>query len=154
MVKAGKFILAALLIFTAGALTGSALLSFQAKTRRQQEVAKRETIPFLLWQRFELLRRTERQLELTAEQRTRIEAQIKESQERFRKMWEPLAPAARVELEQLRGRVFAEMTPEQKAKFEELLRQRPGRRPGESTNTVPTGVKPATNAVPAQPAGN
>lgn len=152
--KAWKFTFAALVIFAAGAIAGSAWVSFQTKTRRQQEVAKRETVPFLLWQRFELLRRTERQLELTSEQRTRIETQIKESQERFRKMWEPMAPAAHSELEQLRRRVFAEMTSAQKSKFEELLRQRPGRRPGEAMNPVPAGGKMSTNTESIQPAGN
>ena len=157
--KPWKFIFAALLIFAAGAITGFTVSNFQAKTRRQAELAKRETIPFMLWQRFEQLRRVERQLELTAEQRTKIEVQIKESQERFRKLWEPLAPEAKVELEQLRQRVFAEMTPEQKTKFEEILRQRTGRRPGEGTNApsnnlrVPTNSVP-TNAAPVQSTGN
>ena len=149
--KAWKFTFAALLIFAAGAITGYTIFNIQAKTRREAEVAKRETLPLMLWQRFEMLRRTERQLELTAEQRTKIEVQIKESQERFRKLWEPLAPQAKVELDQLRERVLAEMTSEQKAKFEEMLRARIGRRPGEGTNAPMPGLRNPTNASPVQP---
>ena len=149
--KAWKFTLAALLIFAAGGITGYTISNLQAKTRRQAEVARRETMPFMLWQRFEQLRRVERQLELTAEQRTRIEAQIKETQERFRKLWEPLAPQARTEFEQLRDRVLAELTPDQKAKFEEMLRARPVRRPGEGTNAPISGPRAPTNASLVQP---
>lgn len=153
--KAWKFTFAALLIFVAGGVTGYTVSNLQTKTRRQAEVAKRDTLPLMLWQRFEVLRRTEKQLELTAEQRMHIEAQIKESQERFRKLWEPLAPQAKTELEQLRQRVLAELTPEQKTKFEELLqRQRPGRRPGEGTNGVMSMPRPPTNAAPPQTPGN
>ncbi|HTH47990.1 MAG TPA: hypothetical protein VMB21_10795 [Candidatus Limnocylindria bacterium] len=152
--KSWKFTLAALLIFAAGGVTGFTLSNLQAKTRRQAEVTRRETFPLMLWQRFEQLRRVERQLELTAEQRSKIEGQIKERQEHFRKLWEPLAPQAKVELEQLRANLIAELTPEQKTKFEELMRQRSGRRPGEGTNAPANVVPPATNTPSAQSPGN
>jgi hypothetical protein len=156
-VKDWKSSLAALVIFSAGTLAGSAWTSLQAKTRREQEFAKRQTIPLMLWQRFEQLRRVERQLELTADQRLKIETQIREAEERFRKLWEPLAPTAHAELQQLRSRVLAEMKPEQRAKFEEMLRQRPlgpfGPRPA-STNAAPSDPKDITNSPPVQPAAN
>lgn len=158
--KTWKFILAAVVVFAAGALTGGAFVNLQAKARQQQAVTKRNAIPFMIWQRFEVLRHAERQLELTPEQHSRIDAHIKEAQERFRKLWEPVAPAARGDLEQLREQVLAELTPAQKVRFLELLRRRPWLRPGlpsgESTNSALPPGKPtqSSNAVPAHAAGN
>lgn len=146
--KAWKIILAAVLLFTAGAATGVAVtrLRTQAKVRAQAE--KRSPLPAIAWQRYEFLRRAQRDLKLSDEQKTRIEARVKESQERFRRLWEPIAPQAREEFEQLRDQIRAELTAEQQARFDELLKksEKERRRAREGTNAaagrVPKGDKP------------
>lgn len=146
--KAWKVILAAVLLFTAGAATGVAVtrLRTQAKVRAQAE--KRSPLPAIAWQRYEFLRRAQRDLKLSDEQKTRIEARVKESQERFRRLWEPIAPQAREEFEQLRAQIRAELTAEQQARFDELLKksEKERRRAREGTNAaagrVPKGDKP------------
>jgi Spy/CpxP family protein refolding chaperone len=84
--------------------------------------------------RIDLLRRMERELDLTTEQRERVDRIIKESQERTRHIMEPVAPQMRDELQRTRERFRAVLTPQQQARFDELSKQPPRprdqRRPG------------------------
>ncbi len=82
-------------------------------------------------QRLEFLNRVQRELDLNPEQRARIEKIITEGQIQTKEMWEPVAKQMRQEMQQVRERIRAELTPEQKLRFEELLKQRPPRRPVE-----------------------
>lgn len=73
------------------------------------------------------IRRLERELDLTPEQRERIEALVKETQGRTRQAWQDLQPRLRDEFRRLREDIRAVLTPEQRGQFEELLRRpRPG----------------------------
>jgi len=82
-------------------------------------------------QRMEFLNRVQRELNLDPDQRLRIEKIISDGQTRTRELWEPAAKQMRQEMQQAREKIRAELTPEQKARFEELLKQRPSRKPGE-----------------------
>ncbi len=150
--KALKLIVATLVIFGAGIVVGTLLESRRMAQARRTEIDRRGAVPLALWQRFETLRRTMRQLELSPEQNARIEGIIKESHARFQKLWEPMAPMARAELEQLKSRIAAELGPEKQAKFEEILRQRSQRRPHPSTNSVPAEPKSPQTLIGAPPA--
>ncbi len=146
--KAWKVILAAVLLFTAGATTGVALTRLRVRAKVRSEAERRSPLPAIAWQRYEFLRRAQRDLKLSDEQKSRIEAKVKDSQERFRRLWEPIAPQAREEFEQLRAQIRAELTPEQQARFDELLKksEKERRRAREGTNAaagrVPKGDKP------------
>ncbi len=140
--KALKLILATLVIFTAGVVVGTLVETRRMTQARRAEMDRRGALPLALWQRFETLRRTIRQLELPQEQRNRVEGLIKESHDRFQKMWEPMLPVARAELEQLKSRISAELGPELQARFEESLRQRIQRRQHSPTNQPPAEPKP------------
>lgn len=126
--KAWKVILAALVLFAAGAITGAVVARWQAHRAYQAEQSKRSPLPPTAWQRLEFLRRAQRDLSLNDEQKTRIDGLLKDSQERFRKLWEPIAPQARTEFETLRDRIRAELTPEQQQRFDELLKKTERRR--------------------------
>jgi len=76
----------------------------------------------------EFLNRVQRELNLTPVQRERIEKIISEGQVRTKELWEPVAKQMRQEMQQVRERIRAELNPEQRLRFEELLKQRPPRR--------------------------
>ena len=76
----------------------------------------------------EFLNRVQRELNLTPVQHERIQQIIAEGQVRTKEMWEPVAKQMRQEMQQVRERIRAELTPEQRIRFEELLKQRPPRK--------------------------
>lgn len=82
-------------------------------------------------QRMEFLNRVQRELNLDPDQRVRIEKIISDGQVQTRELWEPAAKQMRQEMQQAREKIRAELTPEQRLRFEELLKQRPPRKPGE-----------------------
>ncbi len=82
-------------------------------------------------QRMELLNRVQQELNLDPDQRSRVEKIISEGQSRTKELLEPVAKQLRQEMQQAREKIRAELTPEQRQRFEELLRQRLPRKPGE-----------------------
>ena len=154
-----KLIVATLVIFAAGVATGTVVKSRQMNQARRVELDRRGSVPLAMWQRFESVRRAIGRLDLPQDQKVRIEGLIKESHARFQKLWEPLAPAARAELEQLRARVNAELGPDLRVRFEEQLRQRmPHRaRSGSGTNgpsSAPTNESKTGPAFLGSPSGS
>lgn len=77
--------------------------------------------------RLDLLRRMQRDLNLTIDQHEQIDKILKESQERSKKIMEPVAPQIREELEHTREEFRNVLTPEQRAKFDDLLKHQPRR---------------------------
>ncbi len=135
--KAWKVILAAVLLFAAGTTTGAAVTRIRSRQAVRAELAARSPLPAIAWQRYEFLRRAQRDLKLSEEQKARIDGLVKESQERFRKVWEPIAPQARAEFEALREQIRTELKPEQQLRFNELLKkaEKERRRQREGTNS-------------------
>lgn len=124
--KAWKIILAALVLFAAGVATGTTVTTIRARAAHKAELAKlakRSPLPPTAWQRFDFLRRAQRDLNLSEDQKTRIDALLKESQDHFRKLWEPVAPQVKVEFDALRDRIRAQLTAEQQQRFDELLKK-------------------------------
>lgn len=73
------------------------------------------------------VRRLERELDLTPEQRARIEALVQETQGRTRQAWQEMQPRLRDEFRRLREDIRAVLTPEQREQFDRLQRRpRPG----------------------------
>jgi hypothetical protein len=64
-VKAWKAILAAVLLFAAGAITGAAVSRIRTRAAVRAELAQRTPLPAIAWQRYEFLRRAQRDLKLT-----------------------------------------------------------------------------------------
>ena len=123
--KAWKVILAVIVIFCAGAVTGGLTIKVVQNRARATPAPTRMAIHEPGWmQRFEFLKRLQRQLDLAPQQRERIEALLSESQERMKAIWEPLAPQAQAEFKNVREAILKELTPAQKQKFEELSKLR------------------------------
>jgi Spy/CpxP family protein refolding chaperone len=121
-----KVILATVVIFGAGVVTGGLLVRL-ARTpvppppsRGQLRPADPVSAGGL---RLEFLRRAQRELELTADQRDRLGRILRESQDRTKKLMEPVAPQIREELRRTRAEFVEALTPEQRIRFNELARQ-------------------------------
>ncbi|MCC6823245.1 MAG: hypothetical protein V9H26_24445 [Verrucomicrobiota bacterium] len=69
-----------------------------------------------------------RQLRLTPEQRERIGQIMADGQERMREIRASLEPQTRKQLSETREQIHALLTPEQRPQFEQLVKQRAGRR--------------------------
>jgi hypothetical protein len=82
-------------------------------------------------QRMDFMRRMGDRLGLSEEQRNRIDAILRESQQRSRELWEPLAPKFKEEMERTKHLIDAELTAEQRAKAEIIQRERFSGPPGE-----------------------
>src|SRR5262249_8745257 len=73
--------------------------------------------------RIELLRRMERDLDLNPRQHAQIDKLLKESQERIRKIMEPVAPEMSDELQNTPEQFRALLNPAQQGRFDALLKQ-------------------------------
>lgn len=149
-----KVVLATLVIFAAGVVTGGLLVNYVERSRpkpprsaarpgalRPPEVrpglpvrpdepgrAPGPTSHLPRGLRMDLIERLDREVHLTPEQRERIEKILAEGQERNRQLWERILPEIRREMQQTHERIRAVLTPEQQHKFEELMKQRPSRK--------------------------
>jgi hypothetical protein len=139
-----------MLIFGAGVVTGGLLVKHTVLAQAPKEPRNNgrpfmDRSPALL--RVDFLRRAERELNLSREQKEQADKIIGESQERTRKLIEPISPQIREELEQTKEQFRGLLTADQKMRFEEMLKQqnrpREQRRPGHSTEgpqkQVPAG---------------
>ena len=117
-----------MVIFGTGVVTGGLLVRHveHGRDRRPQRNTNavrpgQPSSPGLM--RFEFLRRMERELDLTPEQREPIDKILKEGQERMKKVMETVEPRRREEykrtLEEFRGA----LTPEQRQRFDLVLKQ-------------------------------
>ena len=164
-----KVILAAVVIFGAGVLTGGMLVNYVDHSPLQNlrlpfvgtrlhsqtgghdqsrpEEFPRPRSPEIL--RKEFIERFDNALKLTPAQHDAIQKIIADGQEQNRQIWTNVAPKMRQEMEQVHQRIRAELTPDQQKQFEELLKQfAPHRSP---RNNMPPGPPPSTNPPPPAP---
>ncbi len=125
--KVWKVILAALVIFCAGAVTGGLVLDLKTRPPASQG---RTSLPS--WgsrPRGDLADRMQRELDLTAAERAKVEQILRESSDRSKQIWE----SAREEHRQLKTSLRETLSSdEQKKKFDEMFKPRPPFKPGES----------------------
>jgi hypothetical protein len=126
-VNTWKVILATMVIFAAGVLTGGVLTwrlqGSHSEPRQRATAARSGQAPSPGGQRLEFLRRAQRELDLNPQQRERLDKILKESQERIRKLMEPLAPEMHQEIERTKQAFRQELTPDQQKKLDELLKK-------------------------------
>jgi hypothetical protein len=117
-----------MVIFGAGVLTGALVMEFipnapSSRHQRQGFAARSYEPGSPGGMRLEFLRRTQGALDLTSAQRERIDKVLKQSQERTRKLMEPVAPQLHQELQRARAEFRDILTPVQQTRFDELLKQ-------------------------------
>lgn len=114
-------VLATLVIFAAGVVTGSLV------TRK----VARPPVPQPMWGRFEMIRRAvgemDRRGQFTPEQHQRIDLIIRDHQELIADYFSILEPDVQDVFKKLRASIHEELSPEQRRQFEELSRRRMGR---------------------------
>ncbi|MSU58928.1 MAG: hypothetical protein EXS35_12310 [Pedosphaera sp.] len=140
-----KIILATLAIFITGVVTGGLLVSYadsaSQKNRRPRENVRlpanvnpalpanpREAnFPRPNQQPRglgpELVLRLDTEVHLTSGQREHIEQIIKDGQAKNKMIWDRVAPEVRREMTETQRRIREVLTPEQRAQFEELMKQ-------------------------------
>ena len=178
-----KIILATVVIFATGVITGGLLVGFAGRgAERPARIgwgafgrlqpqpgdvllpAGQGRQPFRERQRMEFILAAHRELDLTPHQRERIEKIIREGQEKTRTVLEKVGPELRKEWREVREKIRAELTPAQRKRFEELLRQRPprgaesppgpGRGPRDQRVTQPRDLPPSERPPIAPPPAN
>ncbi len=173
-----KVILATIVIYCAGLVTGGLWVRSAKAPRGPEPSPAPFQGPEFVQQRF--LDRMKRELNLAPAQAQRLETIFRESRERMRSWWEIIGPDMRAELKDVQEKIQAELTPPQREKFEQLLKERrrlpgamqgdrrgrdhrpPGTRPparpaaeGASTTAPPTSISPpATTPQTPPPAPN
>jgi hypothetical protein len=150
MVSAWKPILAALVIFAAGVVTGGLTVHLRRPPTSVAPGGSRpeRTTPPRSWltlrpemQIRELSQRMTKQLDLTSAQRERVERLLQESQGRMRNLADEMAPRTREELRRLREQLREELTPSQRRKLDELLKNRDWN-PRRAAPTSPAASQP------------
>jgi hypothetical protein len=71
-----------------------------------------------------MLQRLQRDLALSPEQSARIDVILQEGRKRTRQLWEQVSPQMREETRLVRESIQAELTPEQRVKYDESLKRR------------------------------
>jgi Spy/CpxP family protein refolding chaperone len=149
-----KVILATMVIFGTGVLTGAVVVHYiagAANTPSQRaSFAGRSFEPGSPGgMRWEFLRRTQRDLDLSGEQREQIDKVIKQSQERTRKIMEPVVPQLHQELQRAKAEFRAVLNPAQQERFDELLKLQQRFRERHAPNHPAAGMTnaPATNSI-------
>ena len=113
-----------MVIFGAGVVTGGLLVRQTMLVQPAKQPHPSHSIPAAPnLTRIEFLRRAERDLDLSPEQRVQADKLIAESQERTKKIVEPVAPKLREELNQTKSQFRALLNPDQQAKFDEMLKK-------------------------------
>lgn len=148
-----KIVFATLVIFGAGVITGGLLVNYTSHDAPRPTDSDRRENPMRggdipgsardlrlpnpnspqaqVLQR-EFLQRLNHELRLSPEQRERIGRIIAEGQERNRQLWDGLAPQLRREMQETKEQIRALLTPEQRLRYEELMKPRLPRRTGEA----------------------
>jgi Spy/CpxP family protein refolding chaperone len=110
-------ILAAAIIFGAGAATGALVVrTYAPKVVKRMHVSP--PLPVSNDRRQEYVSKLDRELTLSQEQRTQIEQILAASQKRMKQIWEPLEPQVKDEYKRTRREISEVLTPEQRAKMD------------------------------------
>jgi Spy/CpxP family protein refolding chaperone len=145
-VTAWKPIVAALLIFAAGVVTGGLTVNLrQPSPPRSSGVPVKKVAPLPREAQLrELSRRMQNELDLTPAQRDRVEAIIHGSQDRMKTVWDQVGPKIREEFREMRQKIRGELTPVQRKRFEEIMKQHDerNRRDANPRSTPPPAEKP------------
>ena len=159
-----KVILATLVIFAAGFITGGLVVSNSDKVVRPPHKAAPVEIPrhtasatssvpvlgretrvlapnFLVKKDF--LERLDHELKLKADQHEHIEKIIYEGQERIKVLCQTIDPQVQEELAETRSKIRAELTPAQQLQFMEFFKHKPA--PAHPATNAPAAVS-ATNS--------
>ncbi|MBI3878852.1 MAG: hypothetical protein HY301_02155 [Verrucomicrobia bacterium] len=158
--KEWKVIVATLVIFGAGVVTGGILVHLTTPQKPPRAKAgnsggspvlnPKELRGVGTEQRREYLARLTRQLELTPEQSAKIDKTLHESQQHNKVIFDTIRPKLDDETHKVREQVRAVLNDDQRKKFDELNQPIPKRKETKSKETK-AARKSGTNVPPADP---
>lgn len=158
--KEWKVILATLVLFGTGVVTGGLLVHLTSgKPPRIKQVIPANPPLFSPKgagheQRIQYIRNLTRQLDLQPEQAAKIESALQASQQRSKALWETIQPKLNDEVRKSREQIREVLTPEQRKKFDEMNKQGRVRKEGRMEQPKRAGtpaLKRDTNAPVAPP---
>lgn len=145
-----KVILATIVIFGTGVMTGGLLVNqidhrpashHSSSARGPEDFVPR---PDILKTNF--VDKLDDQVHLTKEQREKIEKIISDGQQRNHELWKLVSPQFRSVMQETRRRINGVLTPDQQKQFEQLLKQlHPPRRNSTNSTNAPA-EKSSTNS--------
>ena len=143
MVNTWKPILAALVIFAAGVVTGGLTVQMRQPHLApvpgvNPPIRKVPAMPREAQLR-ELSRRMQSELDLAPDQRDRIEAIVRDSQERMKTVRDEVGKKVGEEFREMRQRIRSELSPDQRKKFAEIMKQHDDR---SARPSLPAAGKP------------
>lgn len=151
-----KVILATMVIFGTGVITGGLLVrhveqSRQRHPQRAGTMVRPAQTASAGVMRIEFLRRVERELKLTPEQREPVDKLLKEGQERTKKLMDTVEPSRREEFKKTLEEFRAVLTPEQRKRLDALIKQeqqraRDQRKAAPPAERSPQSLPAATNS--------
>ncbi|HOX56889.1 MAG TPA: hypothetical protein P5205_11875 [Candidatus Paceibacterota bacterium] len=123
-----KVILATMVIFGTGVVTGGLLVGFAERGREHRPprvggVVRPAQPSSAGAMRIEFLRRVEKELGLTPQQREPIDRILRDGQERMKKLMDTVEPRRREEYRKTVEEFRAVLTPEQQRRLDGLLKQ-------------------------------
>ena len=111
-----RIILAAVVIFAAGAATGGILVrNYAPKVVKRMHVSP--VLPISHDRRQEYISKLDREVQLSAGQKAKVEEILAASQKRMKQIWEPLEPEVKEEYRRTRREISEILTPEQQEKM-------------------------------------
>ena len=145
-----------MVIFGMGVVTGGLMVRHvdHGRDRRPQHstgVARAGQPTAAGVMRIEFLRRMERDLDLTPEQRAPIDKVLQEGQERMKKLMDTVEPRRREEFKKTMEEFRAVLTPEQQRRFDELVKQQQ-QRTREQRKAAPPRERPPQTPAPGNTA--
>lgn len=144
-----KAIFAVLVIFGAGFVTGNIVnrvaehptSPITAGSAHNGARSPQQTLPLEQLRKVELMGCVQKELDLTPEQHAHIEKIISDSQERIRDLWDQVAPDIHDEYEDVKKNLYEQLTPAQKKRFDELMRQQQHSHKPAATNAPPQALQ-------------
>jgi len=144
-VNAWKIILATIVIFGAGVMTGGLLVNYvdharpvnhrpPSGPREPEDVVPR---PDILKSNF--VQCLDDAVHLSPAQRDKIEKIVADGQQRNHNLWKLVSPQFHTVIQDVRRRIRDTLTPEQQKQFDKLMKRSPRRPPG-ATNAPPANV--------------
>lgn len=151
-----KVILATIVIFGAGVITGGLLVNHVQRPQHLHESAGNrpaggsdlppaQVRPEFLNKQF--VEQLNDKLDLSPDQKQKIQKIISQGQQNTRDLWKLVSPQFRALMQETRQQIREILTPEQRKQFEILMKQQ--RRPA-STNAPPVEMPAPTNTPPIQ----
>ena len=129
-----RVILAAIVIFAAGVASGAVVVrTYAPRIVKRTHVSP--PLPIGHDRRQEYISKLDRELQLTPEQRAKIETILADSQKRMKELWEPMEPQVKEEYRRTRREISETLTPEQQEKMQQW-------RKGEKGDNKKGGEKP------------